>query len=70
MLYFTFSVEKFDERSVELQIKNLDGSILIDNVNDPRSYANAAKKSIDRLISDLKHPSSARGPIGFTNFST
>lgn len=65
MLYFTFSVEKFDEQSVELQIKNLDGAILIDDVKDPRSYANAAKVSIDRLVSDLKNPLSARGSIGF-----
>jgi hypothetical protein len=69
MIYFTFTVEAFDDRFVELQIKNLDGLIRIDNVNDPASYRNAAKLAIDRLIADLRNPTTerwSRVPLGFT----
>ena len=69
MLYVTFSVEAFDDRSFELKIKNLSGTIKIDDANNPASYLNAAKEVIDRLLVDLKNPRTARGarsPIGFT----
>jgi hypothetical protein len=69
MLYVTFTVEAFDDRSLELQIRNLDGTITIDDANSLASYSNAAKEAIDRLLVDLKNPRTARGsrsPIGFT----
>jgi len=68
MIYFEFFVEEFDERSIELRIKNLDGKISIADAHDPASYANAAKAAIERIISDLKNPKAIRGPrapIGF-----
>ncbi len=68
MIYFTFYIEVFDENSVELRIKNLDGSIPIRNANDPVSYVDAAKLAMDRIKNDLKNPVAAypsRGPIGF-----
>jgi hypothetical protein len=68
MIYFTFSVEAFDDRSIKLQIKNLDGSIVIDNIHDPASYANAAAVATARIVTSLKNPTTAlgsRAPIGF-----
>ena len=68
MIYFTFLVEEFDENSVTLSIKNLDGQISISDVHDAASYGHAAKVAIDRLMEDLRDPTSARGsraPIGF-----
>lgn len=70
IMYFQFSIEEFDESSVELRIKNLDGSIPIDNVHDPASYAGAAKLAIERLMDNLKNPKPMRGsraPIGFSH---
>jgi hypothetical protein len=67
-MYFTFSIEEFDEHSIELQIKNLDGTISIADASDPASYANAAKLSIERLMDHLKNPKPLRGtraPMGF-----
>jgi hypothetical protein len=68
MIYFTFSVEAFDDRSIKLQIKNLDGSIVIENVGDPASYANAAADATTRIVASLKNPTAGLGsnaPIGF-----
>jgi hypothetical protein len=68
IMYFQFIVEKFDEKSVELRIENLDGAIPISNAHDPASYADAAKLAIDRLMDDLKNPKpmhGSRAPIGF-----
>lgn len=70
MAYFQFTVEEFDEKSVVLKIKNLDGSISISDAHEPASYANAAKETIERLLSDLKNPKPMRGsraPIGFVS---
>jgi len=68
MIHFIFCVKAFDETSVELVIKNLDGSIPIKNANDPASYADAAELAIDRIMNHLKTPAAAfesRRPIGF-----
>jgi hypothetical protein len=68
MIYFTFSVEAFDDRSIKLQIKNLDGSIVIENAGDAASYANAAAVATARIVASLKNPTAAlgsRAPIGF-----
>lgn len=67
-LYFEFSVEEFDEKSMELRIKKLDGVISIANAQEPASYADAAKTAIDLLLRDLENPKRMRGsrsPIGF-----
>ena len=66
--YLLFTVEEFDERSIELQINNLDGKISITDANDPARYVDAAKTAIDLIMSDLKNPKPLRGsraPIGF-----
>jgi hypothetical protein len=70
MIFFSFCVEKFDEKSVELQIKNMSGSIRIDDAHDASGYAKAAKEAIDRIIGELKNPGAADGrrPIGFQQF--
>jgi len=70
MIYFTFSVESFDDQFIELKIKNLDGSIRIDEVEDPTSYMSAAKTAMERLMDDLKNPRFeywSRAPMGFTS---
>jgi hypothetical protein len=70
IMYFAFSVEDFDEQSIQLRIKNLDGKISIADAHDPASYANAAKATIERLVSNLKNPkatSGSRAPIGFVS---
>jgi hypothetical protein len=68
IMYFSFYVEEFDEHSIELQIKNLDGMISIADVSDAASYANAAKLSIERVMDHLENPKPLRGtrtPMGF-----
>jgi hypothetical protein len=68
--YFQFTVEEYDDKSIELRIKNLDGTISIADPQDTRSYADAARVSIERLLSDLKNPKPMRGsrsPIGFVH---
>jgi hypothetical protein len=69
MLFFTLHVEEFGDRSIELRVKNLDGSISIEDARDPASYANAARTVIERISNDMKNPMGLRGsraPIGFT----
>jgi hypothetical protein len=68
MMYIQFTVEEFDEHSIELRIRNMDGSISIADAHDTASYATAAKITIERIMSDLRNPTALRGsraPIGF-----
>ena|ERR1700733_14298282 len=71
-MYFTFSVENFDEQSIEPLVTNSDGIVQI-GVNDPDSYAKAAEATVAPIISDLQRPKlvlGARAPLGFLRPST
>jgi hypothetical protein len=59
--YLLFTVEEFDDRSIELQINNLDGRISITDAREPARYVNAAKTAIELIMSDLKNPKPLRG---------
>jgi hypothetical protein len=68
MMWFQFTIEEFDERSIELRIRNMDGSISIADAHDAAGYGNAARVAIERIMSDLQNPTAIRGsraPIGF-----
>ena len=68
MTYMVVSIEEFDERTITFCIANLDGTITVADVNDPASYDQAAKLTIDRLMEYAKSPASMSGlrsPLGF-----